>query len=269
MRPSTGRVSYSRLLTSRKVLEDAKSDDEASYGPKPGEDTVGAFLSFSTFQEFSAGATEPQGYTKSFQNKQASVSGNTYMGLKTLASYDTIECAQFCDATYGCRGFNIYFERDPSVNPADACPNPPSITNVKCTLWGAGVTPESATNDGQWRGPMDVNGQAFHVVIAGSSGYNKNAPPPSLPGFTGPVQLGGAINAPLDTNNGADTYIGMKYFNAPYDPLVCAAACEAQTDYNRRTASNGVYKPCVSLQPVRVHFIIQSSPRDEANTWRW
>lgn len=217
------------------------------YGPKAYPDTAEAFLSDSTFHASSYYAAEPQGYTVSFKDKQASVSGNTYLGYRTLNSYNTIECAQFCDATYGCGGFNIYYERDPEVNPADACPNPPSTTNIKCSLWGAAVTPESATNDGQWRGPMDANNQAFHVVIAGSNGYSKNAPPPSCSGFTGPVPLGGAINAPLD--NGVDTYIGMKYFNAPYDPNVCAEACKAQTDYNRRTATNGVYKPCVSSPP--------------------
>ncbi|KAI9785603.1 MAG: hypothetical protein M1816_000349 [Peltula sp. TS41687] len=227
-------------VVQKRDVNDACAPQPSGYGPKANPDTAEAFLSDPVLQ--ASDAAEPQGYTVSFRSKKGSVSGNTYMGYKTLESYNTVECAQFCDATYGCAGFNIYYERDPSFNPAQACPNPASTTNIKCSLWGSPVTPESATNEGQWRGPMDQNGEAFHVVIAGSAGFNRNAPPPSCTDFTGPVRLGGAINAPLD--NGVDTYIGMKYTNAPYDPNVCAEACKAQTDYNRLTANNGVYKPC-------------------------
>jgi hypothetical protein len=58
------------------------------------------------------------------------------------------------------------------------------------------------------------------------------------------VSLPGAINAPLD--NGYDTYNGYKlYNNGPFDPSLCAAACQAQTAYDRATAaSDGTYKPC-------------------------
>ncbi|KAL9115553.1 MAG: hypothetical protein Q9187_007292, partial [Circinaria calcarea] len=58
-----------------------------------------------------------------------------YMGLYTLSSYDTIKCQQYCDTAPSCYAFNMYMERDPSVDPADDCPNPPSITNFKCTLY--------------------------------------------------------------------------------------------------------------------------------------
>lgn len=214
------------------------------YGPKPAEDTVEAFWSFPTFADLSTGAATPQGYELSFTNVRASVGGNGYMGLYTLKSYNTVTCAQICDRKAGCLGFNLYFERDPTVSPADACPNPPSFTNVKCTLWGNGVSEAAATNAGQYRGPEDANGDAFRVVITGSNGYNRKAPPAPIPNFTGPVQLGGAINAPLD--NGYNTYMGVKFFKAPYDPAVCAAACQAQTAYNKRHAVDGKYRPCVS-----------------------
>lgn len=200
-------------------------------------DTVEDFLSFQTFSDMANSAPVPQGYAHSFSNLQGSVHAHGYLGVKTLKTYNTVTCAQLCDAKLGCMGFNIYFERDPTLNPAEACPNPPSFTNIKCTLWGAGVTEESATNTGQHR-------EDFQVVIAGSNGYNKNTPPQPLEGYEGPTQLGGAINAPL--YNGVNTYLGMKYFNIPYDPSVCAAACQAQTGYNSRHATNGVYKPCVS-----------------------
>ena len=86
------------------------------------------------------------------------------MGLYTLTSYDTLECASKCDQADGCEAFNVYVERDPSVDPnKDRCSNPPSITNYKCTLWGAPVAVEEATNKGQYR-------DDFQVVIAGSNG---------------------------------------------------------------------------------------------------
>lgn len=96
-------------------------------------------------------------------NLQASSNADTYLGLYTLETYDTLKCSELCDAVDSCTAFNIYFERDPTVNPAAACPNPPSLTNIKCTLWGANVTTETANNFGQYR-------RDFHVVIAGSNG---------------------------------------------------------------------------------------------------
>lgn len=85
------------------------------------------------------------------------------MGLHTLDTYDPAICQAFCDAADLCTGFNLYFERDPTVNPADNCRNPPSFTNIKCTLWGSRLTPETAVNRGQYR-------RDFQVVITGSNG---------------------------------------------------------------------------------------------------
>ncbi|KAJ8113044.1 hypothetical protein OPT61_g4740 [Boeremia exigua] len=90
----------------------------------------------------------------------------------------------------------------------------------------------------QWR-------QEFQVVIAGSNGYTKlNKPLPTVQDFNNPASLSAAINAPLD--NGYDTYNGMRLFNNnPYDPTLCAAACQAQTDYDKaHPNSDGSYKPC-------------------------
>lgn len=78
----------------------------------------------------------------------------------------------------------------------------------------------------------------FQVVISGSNGYNKDAPPAAAAGFTGPVALGGAINAPLDPTTQTDTYMGYKFFSfddvQTYDNgvIACTAACTAQTKYN-------------------------------------
>ncbi|KAI9704764.1 MAG: hypothetical protein M1836_006544 [Candelina mexicana] len=207
------------------------------YGPKPLNDSVVAFLAYQPFADTAnaAAANPPQGYTTTFQNQQGSVSANTYLGLWTLQAYDTIKCQQLCDAADLCTAFNIYFERDPTINPADSCPNPPSFTNIKCTLWGSPIPVETANNKGQYR-------IQFQVVITGSNGYTKKNPPSPIASFNGPTEFGGAINAPLF--NGVDTYLGVKFFNQPYDALVCASACQAQTAYNKRHATNGVYKPC-------------------------
>jgi len=119
-------------------------------------------------------------------------------------------------------------------------PNPPSLTNIKCVFWGTPHTYKTATNEGQWR--VD-----FQVVIAGSNGYAKDCAPPSIPKFTGPVELGGAINAPL--LNGANTFIGSK-INAStvgftYEPTFCSAACLAQTSYDKKhPAADGSYDTC-------------------------
>ena len=113
-------------------------------------------------------APTPDGYQVAFTNKQASLSASNYMGLNTLQSYDTLGCASLCDQAAGCQAFNMYIERDPSLdaNAAD-CPDPASTTNYKCTLWGAPVSPEEATNNGQYR-------DSFHVVITGSNGMPVN-----------------------------------------------------------------------------------------------
>ena len=114
-------------------------------------------------QDAANNAEVPQGYVESFSNLQGSLSKSTYEGLYTLEEYDPIQCQQLCDAADSCYGINLYFERDPSVDPGDGCDNPPSITNIKCTLWGSQVDGDAATNTGQYR-------DNFQVVIAGSNG---------------------------------------------------------------------------------------------------
>lgn len=97
------------------------------------------------------------------------------------------------------------------------------------------VNAQTATNTGQWR-------NNFEVVIAGSNGYNKWPAPPAQSGFNGPVELGGALNAPLDPVTKQDTFMGSKFFQfstnpgagqiQAYDPSACTAACTSQTAYN-------------------------------------
>ena len=109
-------------------------------------------------------APTPDGYSSVFKNAGASLSASNYMGLYTLTSYDVLTCASKCDQASGCSAFNVYLERDPTLNAnAVSCPNPPSTTNYRCTLWGAPVSAAEATNSGQYQ-------DSFHVVIAGSNG---------------------------------------------------------------------------------------------------
>lgn len=107
---------------------------------------------------------------------------------------------------------------------------------------------ETATNVGQYR-------DQFHVVIAGSNGYNKWAPPSAQANYTGPVTLGGGINAPLDPITGQYTYMGAKYFKfdttpgdsqmQAFNPAACTAACTAQTAYNAAyPPQSGNYSVC-------------------------
>merc|ERR1711939_1221564 len=61
-----------------------------------------------------------------------------------MATWATTSCGQYCDNASGCNAFNIYFERDPLLNPAPACPNPLPTTNIKCSLWGSSVSAATA-----------------------------------------------------------------------------------------------------------------------------
>lgn len=55
-----------------------------------------------------------------------------YLGYTTLKSYDTQQCANACGNTKLCQSFNIFFERDPSVDPNDSsCYNATSTTQIK------------------------------------------------------------------------------------------------------------------------------------------
>ncbi|KAL9097155.1 MAG: hypothetical protein Q9165_000582 [Trypethelium subeluteriae] len=178
-------------------------------------------------------APTPRGYVNTFRNVNASVEANSYLGYYDLKSYDTNLCAQHCDNTTLCTSFDIYVERDPSVNPnAGLCPNPDAITNYKCALWGSSIDKAAAINYGQYRAD-------FHVVIAASNGYEKTntTTPASCPGWKPPTNCGGAIS-------GSGWHLGSNFFPGPFDPAICAAYAEAQTSYNHAHAdSTGKYSP--------------------------
>ncbi|MCJ1361170.1 hypothetical protein MMC16_000268 [Acarospora aff. strigata] len=82
------------------------------YGPKTTPDTPEAFLASQELANIAISAPTPAGYKRSFQNLQAAVNANSYLGLTTFKTYDTIKCQQLCDATNLCTAFNIYIERE-------------------------------------------------------------------------------------------------------------------------------------------------------------
>ncbi|TKA80898.1 hypothetical protein B0A55_01662 [Friedmanniomyces simplex] len=210
--------------TSLKMVK--RVDDSACAVQPAADDTDENFSSNTAFSDAATDAVTPDGWTLAYSNQAGSSEGvYGYMGYSILDTYDTASCAAQCDAIVGCSSVNIYFERDPSIDPTSTCSNPPSETVIKCVYYGGPVTPASATNLGQWR-------YDFHVVIAGSNGYVNNSIA-TPPGFQPPASLGNAaINAPLDCG-GHDTYMGVKTFTAgPFDAGLCAAACSSQSQYN-------------------------------------
>ncbi|KAF2737647.1 hypothetical protein EJ04DRAFT_487589 [Polyplosphaeria fusca] len=197
----------------------------AGYGPSPPADYPDNFVHFDEFSNIANGASTPSGYQKTFTDLKAASQSIAWLGYNTLQSYDTQQCANLCNQKDGCAAFNIRFERDPSLVPAASCPNPPSTTVIRCDFWGSPINAAGATNIGQWRND-------FHIVIAGSNGYVKTTVD-NVPGYKGTFAYDKAIQAPSDCN-GRDTYITQKYFGdgKPFDAARCAAACEAETQFN-------------------------------------
>ncbi|KAI4725582.1 hypothetical protein E4T49_06651 [Aureobasidium sp. EXF-10728] len=172
--------------------EDPCAPQPDGYGPKVTPDTTDAFLANPVFHSMASAAPTVvasnsgagNAYQQTFLDLNASSSANSYLGLYTLTSYSVADCAAHCDTTALCTSFNIYIERDPSQNPTKNdstaatvwgywCPNPSSITNFKCTLWGSNLEAATATNQGGWR-------EDFNVVVTGSNGYdatNTTLPP--------------------------------------------------------------------------------------------
>ena len=113
-------------------------------------------------------ASTPTNYFKVFANVTGAVAASNYMGLYTVSAYNTSACAAICNSVNGCLAFNIYAERDPTLDPnMQNCPNPPSTVNYRCTLWGAPISASQATSTGQWRAN-------FQVANTASNGMTSN-----------------------------------------------------------------------------------------------
>lgn len=163
--------------------EDPCAPQPKGYGPVPSPDTVSAFMSYSAYHAAASAAPSSVSasasgytYTKSFTDLDGSVNAPGYLGLYDLESYNATQCAEKCDGTANCAAFNLYVERDPSLNPSANdttaptvwgrwCPDPASTINYKCALWEGPIEGSQATNMGQTH-------ELFQVVITGSDGYN-------------------------------------------------------------------------------------------------
>ncbi|KAI4854238.1 hypothetical protein E4T44_00300 [Aureobasidium sp. EXF-8845] len=199
-------------------------------------DTDQGFIADTYYPGIALAASPPTGYTEAFKNSNASNNALGYLGFSLMSSYDTSVCAARCDKVNGCLAINIYFERDPSVDPNDAsCVDPTSYTQIKCVYWGGPVTLSNALNFGQYR-------NKFHVVIAGSNGYvSKSIDTPA--GYTALTYLGNSIiNAPNTDCAGYPNLLNnMLWPTGPFDAGRCAAACSA---YNANPPASGVPQTC-------------------------
>lgn len=147
------------------------------YGYVPANSSMTGFLADTSFATTAANAITPAGYTWLFTGYMASLNQNGYMGYLELGQYTPSTCAAWCNAQSTCAGFDIYFERDPVLNPAAACLNPAMQTAIRCAFWSTALLPANAVNVGQWRGN-------FGVLIAGANGYNKGVNPKTATGTT-------------------------------------------------------------------------------------
>ncbi|KAG8630911.1 hypothetical protein KVT40_000051 [Elsinoe batatas] len=142
-----------------------------NYSPSQNYNTTKAiltnYMADSTFTAASLAGTAPTGYRWLWQGFYASAGAPYYVGAQVLPSYNVTACASICNSSPGCKSFNIYYERTPSLAPAAACPNPTAITAIKCAMWDYILTPAWATNAGQWQND-------FAAVITGSNAYVKS-----------------------------------------------------------------------------------------------
>jgi len=211
-----------------KVKRTACASQPTGAGPIPSPDSPSAFLAYAKFSASATNAPTPSGYSQTYKNLRGASNAYGYMGYSTLSTYDSTACAAKCNKVTGCMALNIFFERDPILDPgtgSSGCRNPASTTNIKCVLWGGPVSSDNAVNVGQWQ-------NQFQIVIAGSNGYvNNTLVEPA--GYNIPLNLGDtAINAPYDVN-GFDSYMGSAIFSSgPFNSSLCAAACSQKSAYN-------------------------------------
>ncbi|TKX21685.1 hypothetical protein C1H76_6181 [Elsinoe australis] len=89
-----------------------------------------------------------------------------YMFYTDMSSYNATACGEICTNTQGCRSFNMYYERSPTLAPASGCPNPSAYTAIRCAFYSTFLKSTDVVNSGQWR-------KDFGVVVTGSNAYRK------------------------------------------------------------------------------------------------
>jgi hypothetical protein len=210
-------------------------------------DNYSAFTADPTVSSVAASAPTPSGYFNNFKNAGGSSSAYAYLGYAIVnggkTGYDVNWCASKCNSISGCLSFNIYFERDPVLEPGAGCTNPAAFPNIKCSFWGSALDLSTATNKGQWR-------SSFQVGIAGSNGYTSYRLGGPIAGWEAPQSLKtSAMNAPVRDCADTWTYMGFKLFQSgPFDPNLCSAACDSQTAYNlAHPPSKGKASKCAAF----------------------
>lgn len=228
--------------------------EQAGNGLHVEPDTDAGFLAFAAFSQAAtaAGANPPDRYSAvpGWIDLKASNGDSTgYLGyvLSTLSGYNPDQCANLCSNWPGsasCASFVIYNERAPTLvspttrAPSKSCPasaDSPSVTLIKCAFYSVPLYSGNATNAGQY---LDD----FHVVIAGSTAFNLEAP--VLSGYAVPTAL---HNASLDIPPpvGENGYIRVQTFSdAAYDPGICADKCDDISAYN---LEHGSSEQCTSF----------------------
>ncbi|KAF4554225.1 Hypothetical protein D9617_5g071020 [Elsinoe fawcettii] len=217
----------------------ACATQQIQYNYTPTPNTPNGFLVDTSILNQATGALAPAGYTTNFTGQYGSMFSNIYLGYSQLSSYSPATCGAICDSVSSCKSFNLYFERDPTVNPAPgSCPNPTAAVSVRCALWGSQIVANQARNVGEWR-------TDFMVVISGSNGYAKNTAPAAISGYTGPSALAGLVN--VNTLNGKSVVAGSGYYPGAYDPSQCSALCASTTNSNKAAAAasgSSTYAAC-------------------------
>jgi hypothetical protein len=137
------------------------------YGPRALLDTPLGFLTAPIFRSYAKSSTTPRGYDLVYANSHSASTSAVYLRYDELAVYNVHTCARRCDATRGCKAFNIFFERTPTLNVGPQCKNSLSSTTIKCALWGSELVGGERENTGYML-------YDFQVVVAGSNAYNKN-----------------------------------------------------------------------------------------------
>ena len=224
-------------------------------------DSAAAFRADAKIASVALSATSsPAGYYQNFANLKGSISTMNYLGytvVNTGKGYDVDFCAAKCTAKAGCLAFNIFFERNPTLNPGPDCRDPPAFANLKCSFWGTGLTDKLASNKGQWR-------EKFEVAIAGSNAYTSYKLGGPVAGYSGPQPLGNAVmQAPLYDCTNTWSYLGYRLLQAgSVDPNLCAAACEKQTEINTEAPAknaDGSLKPAVTCNAFGSYILTKTN----------
>lgn len=165
---TTTRSTAVPTTTIQDVNSPCATQPAGQYKYVPTDSSAPGFLADKVLYSAALAETAPSGYDWSFAGFYASVNQAGYMGYTDLTGYNASQCSAVCDQWTGCKGFVVYFERNPTLYPAVGCSDPSMQTMVRCALYSQAVDSKYASNIGQWRSD-------FAVVISGSNGYNKKA----------------------------------------------------------------------------------------------